>query len=73
MMCMLIRLGVKYSTCTWYLYLGTACHVLVLVLEDSRIDVLVLVFVLKAKVLEVLASILQVLPSWESQHDDCLK
>jgi hypothetical protein len=57
------------------LYLGTACHVLVLVLvlEVSRIDVLVLVFVLEAKVLEVLASILQVLPSWESQHDDCLK
>ena len=49
----LTRVGVKYSTCTWYLYLSTYLSVLdvleYLVYENAK--VLVLVLVLDQKVL----------------------
>ena len=49
------RVGVKYSTCTWYLYLSTHLSVLdvleYLVYENVKVLVLVLVLVLDQKVL----------------------
>ena len=57
-----IRVGVKYSTCTWYLYLSTYLSVLDVLeyLMYGNIKVLVLVLVLDQKYL-VLASNFQVL------------
>ena len=50
-----IRVGVKYSTCTWYLYLSTNLSVLnvleYLVYGNVKVLVLVLVLVLDQKVL----------------------
>ena len=50
-----IRVGVKYSTCTWYLYLSTYLSVLdvleYLVHGNAKVLVLVLVLVLDQKVL----------------------
>ena len=50
-----IRVGVKYSTCTWYLYLSTYLSVLdvleYLVYGNVKVLVLVLVLVLDQKVL----------------------
>ena len=49
------RVGVKYSTCTWYLYLSTYLSVLdvleYLVYGNVKVLVLVLVLVLDQKVL----------------------
>ena len=49
------RVGVKYSTCTWYLYLSTYLSVLdvleYLVYGNAKVLVLVLVLVLDQKVL----------------------
>ena len=49
----LIRVGVKYSTCTWYLYLSTYLSVLDVLeyLVYGNVKVLVLVLVLDQKVL----------------------
>ena len=49
----LIRVGVKYSTCTWYLYLSTYLSVLAVLeyLVYGNVKVLVLVLVLDQKVL----------------------
>ena len=60
--CVQARLGVKYCTWTWYLYLSTKYSVLglVLVLEVLKIEVLVLGLVLETW---VLASTVQVLTS----------
>ena len=44
------RVGVKYSTCTWYLYLSTYLSVLEY-LVYGNVKVLVLVLVLDQKVL----------------------
>ena len=48
-----IRVGVKYSTCTWYLYLSTYLSVLDVLeyLVYGNVKVLVLVLVLDQKVL----------------------
>ena len=48
-----IRVGVKYSTCTWYLYLSTYLSVLDVLeyLVYENVKVLVLVLVLDQKVL----------------------
>ena len=48
-----IRVGVKYSTCTWYLYLSTYLSVLDVLeyLVYGNVKVLVLVLVLDHKVL----------------------
>ena len=48
-----IRVGVKYSTCTWYLYLSTYLSVLDVLeyLVSENIKVLVLVLVLDQKYL----------------------
>ena len=48
-----IRVGVKYSTCTWYLYLSTYLSVLDVLeyLVYGNTKVLVLVLVLDQKVL----------------------
>ena len=48
-----IRVGVKYSTCTWYLYLSTYLSVLDVLeyLVYGNVKVLVLVLVLDKKVL----------------------
>ena len=51
-----IRDGVKYSTCTWYLYLSTYLSVLdvleyLMVYGNAKVLVLVLVLVLNQKVL----------------------
>ena len=48
-----IRVGVKYSTCTWYLYLSTYLSVLDVLeyLVNGNVKVLVLVRVLDQKVL----------------------
>ena len=48
-----IRVGVKYSTCTWYLYLSTYLSVLDVLeyLVYGNAKVLVLVLVLDQKVL----------------------
>ena len=48
-----IRVGVKYSTCTWYLYLSTHLSVLDVLeyLVYGNVKVLVLVLVLDQKVL----------------------
>ena len=48
-----IRVGVKYSTCTWYLYLSTYLSVLDVLeyLVYGNIKVLVLVLVLDQKYL----------------------
>ena len=50
---MCIRVGVKYSTCTWYLYLSTYLSVLDVLeyLVYGNAKVLVLVLVLDQKVL----------------------
>ena len=50
---MYIRVGVKYSTCTWYLYLSTYLSVLAVLeyLVYGNVKVLVLVLVLDQKVL----------------------
>ena len=50
---LLIRVGVKYSTCTWYLYLSTNLSVLDVLeyLVYGNVKVLVLVLVLDQKVL----------------------
>ena len=47
------RVGVKYSTCTWYLYLSTYLSVLAVLeyLVYGNVKVLVLVLVLDQKVL----------------------
>ena len=47
------RVGVKYSTCTWYLYLSTYLSVLGVLeyLVYGNVKVLVLVLVLDQKVL----------------------
>ena len=47
------RVGVKYSTCTWYLYLSTYLSVLDVLeyLVYGNVKVLVLVLVLDQKVL----------------------
>ena len=49
------RVGVKYSTCTWYLYLSTYLSVLAvleyLVYGNVKVLVLVLVLVLDQRVL----------------------
>ena len=52
-MCVYIRVGVKYSTCTWYLYLSTYLSVLDVLeyLVYGNAKVLVLVLVLDQKVL----------------------
>ena len=47
---MCVRVGVKYSTCTWYLYLSTYLSVLEY-LVYGNVKVLVLVLVLDQKVL----------------------
>ena len=49
----LTRVGVKYSTCTWYLYLSTYLSVLDVLeyLVYGNVKVLVLVLVLDQKVL----------------------
>ena len=49
----LVRVGVKYSTCTWYLYLSTYLSVLDVLeyLVYGNVKVLVLVLVLDQKVL----------------------
>ena len=49
----LSRVGVKYSTCTWYLYLSTYLSVLDVLeyLVYGNVKVLVLVLVLDQKVL----------------------
>ena len=52
----MIRVGVKYSTCTWYLYLSTYLSVLDVLdvleyLVYGNVKVLVLVLVLDQKVL----------------------
>ena len=62
---MLSRVGVKYSTCTWYLYLSTYLSVLDVLeyLVCGNVKVLVLVLVLDQKALDTysyLASSLQV-------------
>ena len=51
--CIHIRVGVKYSTCTWYLYLSTYLSVLDVLeyLVYGNAKVLVLVLVLDQKVL----------------------
>ena len=56
------RVGVKYSTCTWYLYLSTYLSVLAVLeyLVYGNVKVLVLVLVLTKKYL-VLTSNFQVL------------
>ena len=48
-----VRVGVKYSTCTWYLYLSTYLSVLDVLeyLVYGNVKVLVLVLVLDQKVL----------------------
>ena len=48
-----IRVGVKYSTCTWYLYLSTYLSVLAVLeyLVYGNVKVLVLVLVLDQRVL----------------------
>ena len=48
-----IRVGVKYSTCTWYLYLSTYLSVLAVLeyLVYGNVKVLVLVLVLDKRVL----------------------
>ena len=58
-----VRVGVKYSTCTWYLYLSTYLSVLDVLeyLVYRNVKVLVLVHVLDQKVLGHLASNFQVL------------
>ena len=58
-----VRVGVKYSTCTWYLYLSTYLSVLDVLeyLVYGNVKVLVLVLVLDQKVLGHLASNFQVL------------
>ena len=50
---MCIRVGVKYSTCTWYLYLSTYLSILDVLkyLEYGNVKVLVLVLVPDQKVL----------------------
>ena len=50
---MMTRVGVKYSTCTWYLYLSTYLSVLDVLeyLVYGNVKVLVLVLVLDQKVL----------------------
>ena len=50
---MLTRVGFKYSTCTWYLYLSTYLSVLDILeyLVYENVKVLVLVLVLDQKVL----------------------
>ena len=52
-LCMTGRVGVKYSTCTWYLYLSTYLSVLDVLeyLVYGNAKVLVLVLVLDQKVL----------------------
>ena len=47
-----VRVGVKYSTCTWYLYLSTYLSVLDVLeyLVYGNVKVLVLVLVLDQKV-----------------------
>ena len=49
--CMYIRVGVKYSTCTWYLYLSTYLSVLDVLEYLVYGNVKVLVLVLDQKVL----------------------
>ena len=48
-----VRVGIKYSTCTWYLYLSTYLSVLDVLeyLVYGNVKVLVLVLVLDQKVL----------------------
>ena len=54
-----IRVGVKYSTCTRYLYLSTNLSVLDVLeyLVYRNVKVLVLVLVLDMKVLDVLSTL----------------
>ena len=50
-MCIYFRVGVKYSTCTWYLYLSTYLSVLAVLEYLVYGNVKVLVLVLDQKVL----------------------
>ena len=46
-----IRVGVKYSTCTWYLYLSTSVLDVLEYFVYGNVKVLILVLVLDQKVL----------------------